>query len=378
MIGRVTESPYLTGSKQIVEVGQIRVLKDQFPEVVYGDKIEVFGKLEPKVTKKLINEYWLYSEKIAIVDRGKAATFWIKSVRLLVGFRRSLENRLSLILPEPESSLLSGILLGTRSTISKDFLQDLQTTGVVHLIAASGYNIAVVAGAVLFFFSSFLMRKRALILSFLAIILYTLMAGAGPAVVRAAIMGSLTYLAQLYGREKEAVRALAISAYLMLFIKPLILFDIGFQLSFSATAGILFTLPIFDKITFFQKNSFGKEISLTLAAQTGVLPIVLYHFQSVSLLSPAVNVMVAPLVPYIMSFGALTAITGLLFTPLGRLVSLPVWVLLTTMVKLISFFGRLSWANFKITSLPLWLVLIYYFVLVMMLIYIRHRELNKN
>ena len=374
IVGRVTEEPYLTTSNQVIRTEEITIFTNQFPQVFYGDRIEVLGKLKRRVIENAPDKFTLYSDEILVLDRGESSGPWVKMRRGLIGFRYYLEKRIAYILPSPQSSLFSGILLGGRPNFSQKFQKNLRETGTIHLVAASGYNISVVAGALISLFLFFVSRKKALAFSFLGITAYALMAGAGPAVLRAAIMGGLTFTAQFLGKEKEAVRALILTASMMLFVDPLIVFDIGFQLSFGATGGILFVLPKFEKWAFFKTNFFGKEVGLTLAAQIGVLPIILYHFGSISGIFLLVNGLVGPLIPFIMKLGGVAVGITLLSVFLGRFAFFPVWVLLTTMVKLINFFGVVSWGNLTIETFPLWGVVAYYLVLAGVISLIRKKE----
>jgi competence protein ComEC len=186
------------------------------------------------------------------------------------------------------------------------------------------------------------------------------MTGAEPPVVRAGIMGLLAFTAQAYGREQEGTIALIISALLMLLISPLILFDIGFQLSFTATAGIIWLYPWFrGKLARFP-GIFREAMSTTLAAQVGVTPLILTHFGQVSFLAPLVNGLVYAVVPYIMSMGLGVVLLSLVFLPLGQLAAWLTWPLLTYFVKVIEVFGRLPWAAKEVGLLSWWWVVGYY------------------
>jgi competence protein ComEC len=363
VVGRLTEEPYLKDSNQIITLEEIHIFTGDFNKFSYGDKIEALGRLEQRVIENKKSEFWLYSDQIVILDRGEQAPVWIRFRRKLVNLRHALEAKFLAILPEPQASLLIGIILGGKTALPPDFFQNLRRTGTLHLVAASGFNISVVAGflisALIFIFP----RKIALLISFAGVFAYTLIAGAGPAVVRAAIMGTLAFLAQFLGREKEARRVLFLSAGLMIFLKPRLIFDVGFQLSFGATAGILFLLPFLERWRFFKKSLIGKEIGLTLVAQIGVLPIILYHFQAVSVFSLAANGLVGPLVPYIMKFGAILILPSFFSLNLARVLAIPAWVFLTAMVWVIEFFGQIDWGGLVVERFPLWGVGVYYLVL---------------
>lgn len=373
LTGIILEEPYLKGSKQVIPFGEIVIFTEVFPIFEYAQRIEVIGTLEPSLTENKKLKYGLYYPKISILKNEESMPFWVRARRKIIDFREGLELVLERALPEPHASLLSGIIFGVRANIPAEFLQKLEKTGTIHIMAASGFNISVVAGFLISFFVWFFKRRVALLFSFLGILVYTLMAGASPAVVRAAIMGGLTYLAQFLGREREAVWALVLTAWVMIFFNPLIVFEIGFQLSLAATAGILFVLPLWEKWRFFGENLMGKEVGLTLAAQIGVLPIILYHFGSIDLFSPVVNGLIGPMVPYLMSFGAVTAAGGLVGEGLGRLISWPAWVMLEAMRRLVEFFGGIEWSSFDF-SLPRGGVVVYYLVLALVLRKLRLKD----
>ncbi len=167
-------------------------------------------------------------------------------------------------------------------------------------------------------------RPKALVLAALGVIFYILMVGAEAPVVRAGIMAILAYVAQAIGREEEGTIALLIAAGVMLMISPLILFDIGFQLSFAATAGILWLYPVlarFVKETPLQRSLlfiiFGEALAMTLAAQLGVMPILLTNFGQISVLSPLINTLVLWTVVYVMALGFVLAFLSLTAKPAG-------------------------------------------------------------
>jgi len=362
LVAQVSSQPYLSGSKQIIRLGQFLVVTEPFSQYFYGQKLEVVGTCQVKVINPWKTDFVLNYPTIRVIEEDESLNIQTKIVAGLLSFRRRLEDIFSRLLPEPQASLLSGVVLGTRRQMPKNFRQNLQKTGTAHVVVASGYNISVVAGLLICVIVRFTKRKFALFLSFLGILAYTLMAGAEPPVVRAAIMGSLTFLAQFLGREKDALRTLFFVGGVMLLANPLILFDLGFQLSFLATAGILFLGTRLDgKI--FRLPGLGENLRTTLAAQAGVLPILLTNFGQISFLSPLINVLVLPIVPLIMILGAITALFGLVWQPLAQIASWFAWVPLTYFIKIIEWFGKLPWVSFEIGKISFWWEIGYYLIL---------------
>jgi len=362
LLARVSSQPYLSVSKQIIRLGQFLVVTEPFSQYFYGQKLEVVGTCQVKVINPWKTDFVLNYPTIRVIEEDESLNIQTKIVAGLLSFRRRLEDIFSRLLSEPQASLISGIVLGTRRQMPKNFRQNLQKTGTIHVVVASGYNISVIAGLLISVIVRFTKRKFALFLSFFGILAYTLMAGAEPPVVRAAIMGSLTFLAQFLGREKDAWRALFFAGGVMLLANPLILFDLGFQLSFLATAGILFLGPKLNgKI--FRFPGLGENLRTTLAAQAGVLPILLTNFGQISFLSPLINVLVLPVVPLIMILGGITALFVLVWQPLAQIASWFAWVPLTYFIKVVDWFGKLPWVSFKVGKISFWWGIGYYLIL---------------
>jgi len=240
-------------------------------------------------------------------------------------------------LPEPMSSLAAGILLGIKGQMPKDFYTALISTGTLHIVAASGYNVTIVASVIMSMLNGVVGRVFAVGFGVVGIFIYVLMAGAGASVVRAGIMGSLTLVAFYFGRPTEAKRLLYIAAGIMLLMDPAMIFDIGFQLSFMATFGLLYMEPIFKKMP---KQSFLAEyLYPTLAATIATLPITLYHFGRISYISPLVNMLVLPVVPVIMGLSALVIAVGMIVPGLGQIIAWVLYPVLWYMVEVIRWWG---------------------------------------
>ena len=362
LVGRVSQQPYLKGSNQIMMVNGFSIRTGRFPGYFYGQKLEIVGRVTKRVINPLKSQFVLYYPVIQALPQTPDSIDKTAFVRVLFKIRGHFEKLFSRVLPEPQASLLAGILLGAKREMPQDFLEALRKTGTLHIIVASGYNISVVAGFLVSGLVRLVSRKKALILAFLGIIAYTLMAGAEPPVVRAAIMGSLTYWAQYLGREKNAITALVFAAVVMLLVSPLILFDIGFQLSFLATAGILFLYPRLQG-RIFKLPLLGDDLKVTLAAQIATLPILVLNFGQISFISPLINALVLPITPLIMFLGALVIGSGLLFWPLAQFIAWLTWVPLTYFVKLIEGFSNLAWVSFSIDRLSIWWAVGYYFLI---------------
>ena len=273
----------------------------------------------------------------------------------LFGFKQTIYDKTEQVFVEPHSTFLSGLLFGGKGSISSDLRQDFVDTGTSHILAASGYNVSIFSRFLFLFLVGYLFRRRAaLAIVAGAIALYVVIAGFDPAVTRAGVMGLIVVFGRSLGRARNdaALRnILALTAAVMLFVNPrLLLDDVGFQLSFLATIGLVMIVPrIEHKFRFIPTTGgFREAIVSTLAATIMTLPILILQFGQLSIVSPLVNFLVLPLVPYAMGFGAVAIAIGFVSTKLAAFVSIGAWTCLSTMLYIIRWFGSLSLASVSI------------------------------
>ncbi|PIU54854.1 MAG: DNA internalization-related competence protein ComEC/Rec2, partial [Chloroflexi bacterium CG07_land_8_20_14_0_80_51_10] len=181
---------------------------------------------------------------ITLVEAGQKP----KPMELIYRLRDSMSQALDKALPEPQCSLAKAMLLGQRGSLSTEVREDFSRTGTSHLLAISGVHVSIVAGVVLSAGVWAFGRQRPtyFLLALAVIWLYTMLAGMRPSAIRAATMGSLWLYADWIGRPRSAFTALTFAAAIMLAFNPLLLWDVGFQLSFAAMAGLVFLTPIFQ------------------------------------------------------------------------------------------------------------------------------------
>jgi len=240
------------------------------------------------------------------------------------GVRRWLLNGLVSTVPEPEASLGAGILLGVRAGIDPEVRDAFAVAGLSHVVAISGWNIAIVVvliGAL----TRPLRRRAGLVLpsvaATVAVAGYVVLVGASPAVVRAALMAGALLVSRLGGSPAHAAAALMAAVVVMLLASPAALWDVGFQLSALATAGLIVLGSALEERLERWPAWIRTPVALTLAAQLATLPVLLATFEQVSLVAPLANVVVVPLVPAVMAGSALAAVVG----GLSSAVPLPVF-----------------------------------------------------
>lgn len=323
----ILSQPQIIGSQQVFTANyqnqsasrRIRINTSRFPELNYGDFVRIFGKISNKNGRVL-----MYFPKIETISNS--ASILQSSLKNINVLRQKLITLFSQTLPSPSSSLLLGIIFGIKEQMPKDFADNLKTSGVFHVIAASGMNVTLVGGFISTLLAFFLKRQIAIGLSILGIIFYAVLAGLEPSIIRASIMGILVFSAQILGRQTLAINGLVLAGFGMLFIDPTLLSDVGFQLSFAATFGILYI----------------KHLPSTIAAQIATLPILLANFGTYSIYSILVNGLVLWTVPVLMMVGGVGAILGLILVPLGQFLIYLCYPLLLFFETIVNFFGKIG------------------------------------
>jgi competence protein ComEC len=306
-----------------------------------------------------------------IEDQEKTGT-GRKIIQLLIKTRGRFGAVLGEFFGEPHASLLMGIIFGIKSQMSQEFWERLRETGTLHIVVASGQNVAMVAHLILSGLVWLVSRRKAVALTAVGVLAYIFMAGAEPPLVRAGLMALLAYCGQVFGRQSEGSIALIIAAVVMLLASPAVVFDVGFWLSFAATAGILWIYPLVKPR---QKTGWlfiQEPLATTIAAQLGVLPLLWLFFGQVSLFSAIVNALVLWVVPLLMILGLLTALLGIVIKPPALILSWFVWLLASYFIAVVNFFGQWSWLTFELDKISILGVVGYYLLLGMIIFKANH------
>ncbi len=385
VVGEVIAEPDLydtsrllrVAARQVIIDGQIRPVEGtllaqagRFAAVDYGATVTLSGDLDAPYADYLprqgITSVMRYPH-IVVNEADGGSPFY----RALLAVRQRGREVIRGALPEPHAALLTGILLGDDSGMPDWLVAAFRETGMTHIIAISGFNIALLIALLDGLSGPFLPRRWAAILIILFIALYAALVGAGASVVRAAIMGAAYLIGlRLMGRPTLAVAGLFSAAVLMTLADPNTLWDIGFQLSFAATLGLLlyagrWTRHAAGSLTALPRpvgqtaNALLSEgLIVTLAAQVLTLPLILYHFGRLSLASLPANVLVLPAQPAVMFSGGVVLLLGLVSPALGRALGWVAWPFLTYTVTIIDTLSRLPFASVPLRlSFPVLIVL---------------------
>ncbi|MEW5941524.1 MAG: ComEC/Rec2 family competence protein, partial [Chloroflexota bacterium] len=419
------------GGSDLPVDGLLLARVDVNDEYQYGDVIRLRGKLKTPPE----NEDFSYRDYLArqgihsYMTSAEATRLPGKEGNAIVGAMYALKayalETVYRLFPDPEASLLAGILLGVDNGLPEDLQQAFKDTGTSHIIAISGFNIAIIAGIFLSIFGRLFGQRRGAFFAAFGIIFYTLLVGADAAVVRAAVMGVTALFARHFGRRQDGIVTLFFAAALMCLYNPLYVWDVGFQLSFFATLGlILYGQPLeqfverlltrwaertqVNRYTGTQVDTYtGRQVDtehatraaqsptpnsqplspnpalsavegsplatrassiisefflLTLAAQITTLPIMAYQFGRLSLVSFIANPFILPVQPAVMILGGLADILGMIYQPLGQIAAYITWPFVAYTIHAVDFFASAPSAAISV-DFPLSYVFLWYITL---------------
>jgi len=357
-----------------------------YPEYKYGDKLIMQCDLvKPMEDTESSKNYAKYLQKQGIwsvclnarilqSNNGKGNYFYY----YILMFKNYLAGQINKLLPEPQSSFLGGLLYGAKSSLPTDLVQAFNRTGTTHIIAISGYNITILAAALAALLKGLrIPRKKTFWIVVSGIVFFVIMTGASASVVRAGIMGLIVLYAKQIGRLSQVGRIIIFTAFLMLLFKPRILFfDVGFQLSFAATLGLIYISPILEKYFVKFPSRFGIKESLlsTMAAIIATTPLILFSFGRFSTVAPLVNILILPTIPYTMALGFFAVIASIIFMPLGQIVAYVTWLPLTYIIKIVEWFESFSYASVELPKLMWWLLALIYAVMIKIV----YKSLKEN
>ncbi len=361
----------------------------RYPIYSYGDALLVRGELEtpPQLNDFDYKGYLAHQEiystmlypEIKIVETGKG----FKPLEWVYSLRNRLSQTLAEVLPEPQASLAQGIILGIRGNIPSSVKADFSHTGTAHLLAISGLHLSIVAG-ILLSIGIWLFGKKHYLYIWLAlgiIWLYALLTGMHPPVIRGAIMASLFLTAELLGRQRTAITALAFAAAVMIGINPHILWTASFQMSFTAMAGLIFIFPPLQalgrravKATLGEDgaaasvaNLITDSFSVTLGAILAVWPLVAYYFGIISFVGLPATFLVLLALPGIIIAGALTGGLGLIALPAAQTLAWLAWLFLSYMLLVVNVFAAIPLSFLKVGAINVHLIWTYYLMIALAL-----------
>lgn len=357
-------NPLQVNDSQIVlyTSGNYKVLSYRVPShLEVGDKIKLVG-----------DKYYsnIYADNVEVIGPSR--------FKRLYEFKNHLITQSNTHLPEPHASLFNGIMWGTKPDVSDDFRNKLIAVGIIHIIVVSGYNISILFSVALKSFSKFGLRYS-VAFGILLSLIYALVVGFDPPVVRALLMGVLLGVGRAYGQVKNVTYVLFVSVLLMLIYTPSLIYSVSLQLTFFATLGILLLTDLLKKplTRHFWFNSLPEVIQedflASISAQIFVIPLLLYYFKGISLVSFIINPLILWTIPLIMVLGAVFLMSSLLgIAEVALLLSYVLTAFLGLVIKFVNFFSFIpkGYVTFDFN--------IYYLVLCYLFIFTAYYYLSKG
>jgi competence protein ComEC len=393
IVTRILSEPEMKGKMQRFKISlddgtTVVVSAMNYPQYAYGQTIQLKGNLHARKNKKGQVFYSILYPMIKSSDQANKGT-----LAIIYGIRQRVSSLFEKSLRPVDAALLLGIVFGIKKGMPEAFYTQLQTAGVLHVIAASGMNVTMVAGALFYLLGKIFSRKRAILWSIMGVWLFALLAGFEPSIVRAAIMGSFAFGAQLLGKQYTAVYALGLTGIIMLLFDPSQLINVGFQLSFLATLGIIILKPSLEAhkkrydhekgekptkqstVMAVKNLLLNDDVATTIAALLSTMPILLVNFGKVNILSIIVNAFVLWTIPIISIIGAIAAVVGIFFPTLGGLVLYGSLPFLWYFEIVITYFSRVP-VYVTLEEVPISLTVGYYVLLFAYILFRRYKKVD--
>ncbi len=334
----------------------------RYPEYKYGDEIKVLGKIEKP--KNYSDFDWINYLKrfsaIASINNPKIEKISDNNGNLLIlklyRIKENIENIIERNLPEPESSLAKGILVGSRDGFSDDLIDRFNKVGITHIIALSGFNVTIIVVFISMVMAKSVGKRYIFLFSLILVGSFVVMTGASASVVRAAIISLLLSYGTTIGRKADKTNLLLLAAGVMAAFNPFVLrFDVGFQLSFLAYIGLVYFSEIIMKILSWRRiNLIPQSIKLilseTLSAQIVVLPLLLTTFGRISLIAPVSNILILPLIPLTMLIVFISIIIYIIFPSVGQILFMVSLLPLKYIIFIADYLSQVLISSIEITK----------------------------
>lgn len=373
-----------TSQKSTTIRGNFYLKSSLYPRYGYGDKLRVtclLKKPEPLEDfryDKYLARYGVFvdctAKNITKVGDSVGNLFLAK----IFSFKNVIAQKINVLWHEPYASFMAGLLYGYRGGLGT--LNDLfSRTGVTHIVAISGYNITIVSTILIALcIRMYIPRKKAFWFIVVGIFVFVIFAGASASVVRAGIMGVIVLLTKQMGRKANVSNVMVLTAVVMTLQNPYILvWDVGFQLSFISTLGLIYIVPILEKYFHRLPELFGVKESLvtTLGAIIATLPLILYQFSRLSIVAPIVNILILWILPWIMFAGFFVVVLSFIFLPLAKVLSWLAFVMMKYIVVVVTFFANLSFATIDLKFSLLLMFLFYLLLVFWVYIFLKNKKI---
>lgn len=377
-------------------------------EYSYGNQITFVGSLKEVAGQRNEGGFdyknYLKTQKIhAIIETKKSKVKLIKEKNVAWLFQIvntmacKIEEKAYQLLEKQEASLLTGILIGKKENLDESVQEAFRKSNLSHMLAVSGAHTSYVILAITFLFAiSKIGKRNSKLATMFILFLFMLLTGNTPSVTRACYMAIYFIIAYLFHKKVSALSAIFISALFLMIQNPYCILDVGFELSYAGTIGIIVCYPIM-KSFFYQKKKKEypltispwqkilqaiKELLLvTISANLILVPIILYHFNTLSLTFLLSNLLASPIMAIVVILGFLTIFFSFLCMPIGKLLSILLGFFLNLLLQIATFTSKLPFSQILVATPKLpWIISYYFFIAVFYFSKKKkwHKKINKK
>ncbi len=364
-VGQVIKPPDLREQYTL-----LTVRSSAFPDLVlvktnvqssyhYADWLAITGQLsEPSSSADFDYQKYLARYQISATCQYPAINLLaappppslkIKLLSAIYNFRDRCQRQLAGLWPYPLDEFFSGLLFGFTRGLPEQITNDFRRTGTIHILVVSGYHVLIFSQLLsqLLSYGSVARPKKIYFIA-LFLLVFIIFTGAAASVIRASLMALALLLAEKFGRPTQNFNIIILVITLMLIQNPLILFfDLGFQLSFLATIGLIYGSQFFIRLLFFlpQLGGLRSLAGATLAAIALTSPLILFQFRTFSLIAPLANLLIVPLIPFITLTGFVILAISFVCWPVAQAGAWLLGALVDSLIALNGWLAALSWAQ---------------------------------
>ncbi len=352
-------------------------------ELEYGDKVKLQGEYKKPSEQRNYGGYddKQYLKILKIVGRVKVNQIEVIAKKQLNVVLQSANNislkckeKIDSIFEEEKASMIKGLLLGDTGDIQEEVKENFQVANISHVLAISGMHIGYLILGIQIVLKNRIGKKKTKIVTIVILIFYVFITGFSPSIVRAVVMGIITIGGGLVNRKSDIWNSIAISLLGILFYNPFLILNVGLQLSYLGTIGIILFQPVILKIfeSYSSKRRYklkrklevwekAKEmIAVSLSAQIMILPILLYHFNICGIYFLITNLLVSLVIAPIIILGFFCIILSFILNPIAKFLTVPLGLGLN-FLNLISKFSELPFSKIYIPT-PSWIAIFLYFI----------------
>lgn len=384
---------------------QLNVKKEQLN---YGDKIIVKGNFEE--ASRARNEggfdykQYLKSKNIyGIITVDKEDISFIKKnnvdvINLLANkVSNSMKIKIEQNLSNETSQLLSGILIGNKSNLQKEIQEDFKNSSLSHVLAISGMHVSYVMLGITFAISKIKFSKKvSKIITILILLFFIILTGKTASVTRACFMSSYIILASMFHKKAHVLTSISISLLIILIINPYFILDIGLQLSYGGTVGIVLIYPILKKhknkkedksrkvkkIIYKIKDKIIDTILITISANLIIFPIVLFHYNTMSFTFIISNLLISPIIGIIIILGFISVFVSYIISPISKIMFFVLQMFLNLLIQIAHFCAELPLSKVYFPTPKIYVIILYYLFLTYIILVknkiIAAKKINKK